>query len=119
MVPHAPQFITVPHAPQHGLVGYIVNDNQWALLPDNNVLNEDPDNPNEILPRPSITVPATSGAAASALTIKVWERRLADNILVTDTLRQLKAQLIASIQPADLVTLHDPFFDLLNIPARY
>ena len=51
---------------QHGLLGYIVNDSQWALLPDNNVPNDDPAIPNEILPRPSITVPVTPGAAASA-----------------------------------------------------
>ena len=43
--------------------------------------------------------------------------RFADNILVTDNLRSLKAQPIASIQRADIVLLHDPFFGLVNVPA--
>ena len=102
---------------QHGLLGYIVSDAQWAQLPGNSVPNANPDLPNEILPRPNVTIPATPPAAASALTIKVWERRLADNVLVTDNLRTLKAQLLASVQPADLVILHDPFFGLLNVTA--
>ena len=102
---------------QHGLLGFIVNDTQWQQLPGNVVPNADPDLPNQIAPRPTITTPATPAANATALTIKVWERRLADNILVTDNLRSLKAQLIASVQPADIVLLHDPFFGLLNVPA--
>lgn len=88
-----------------------------ATFPGNVVPNADPDLPNQIAPRPTITTPATPAANATALTIKVWERRLADNILVTDNLRSLKAQLIASVQPADIVLLHDPFFGLLNVPA--
>ena len=102
---------------QHGLLGYIVNNTQWELLPGNNVIDPDPDVANVILPRPSVIIPPIPAAAASALTIKVWERKLADNVLVTDNLRTLKAQLIASIQPADLVILHDPFFGLLNVSA--
>lgn len=101
----------------HGLLGFIVNDTQWAQLPGNVVPNANPDLPDEILPRPTITIPATPAANASALTIKVWERRLADNVLVTDNLRSLKAQLIASVQPADIIILHDPFFGLLNVPT--
>lgn len=107
-VPHTPQFISIVC---------------WATLstiisgPGNNVPNADPALPNEILPHPTITVPLALGAAASALTIEVYERRFAGNVLVTNNLRQLKAQLIASIKPADLVTLHDPFFGLLNISA--
>ena len=61
--------------------------------------------------------PPTPAANATALTIKVWERRLADNISVTDSLQALKSQLIASVQPADIVLLHNPFFSLLNVPA--
>ena len=102
---------------QHGLLGYIVSDAQWTQLPGNSVPNANPDLPNEILPRPNVTIPATPPATASALTIKVWERRLADNVLVTDNLRTLKAQLLASVQPADLVILHDPIFGLLNVTA--
>ena len=102
---------------QHGLLGYVVNDTQWSQLPGNSVPNIDPNLPNDILPRPIVTIPATPPAAASALTIKIWERRLADNVLVTDNLRTLKSQLLASVQPADLVTLHDPFFGLLNVTA--
>ena len=102
---------------QHGLLGCIVDDTQWAQLPGNSVANIDPALPNEILPRPLVTTPATPPAAASALTIKIWERRLADNVLVSDDLRKLKSQLLASVQLADLVTLHDPFFGLLNVTA--
>lgn len=102
---------------QHGLLGYIVTDNQWELLPGNSAPNANPALPNDILPRPTITIPPTPAATASALTIKIWERKLADNVLVTDNLRTLKTNLIASIQPADLVTLHDPFFGLLNVSA--
>ena len=96
---------------QHGLLGYILSDAQWAQLPGNSVANANPDLPNDILPRPIVTIPATPAAAASALTIKVWERRLVDNALVTNDLLKLKTQLLASVQPADLVTLHDPFLD--------
>ena len=69
------------------------------------------------MPRPTIILPVTPAANATALTIKVWEKRLAENVLVTDSLRSLKAQLIASVQPADIVILHDPFFGLLNVLA--
>ena len=102
---------------QHGLLGFILNDFQWEQLPNNIVQNADPDLPNVVVPRPTIILPPTPAVNASALTIKVWERRLAENILVTDSLRLLKAQLIASVQPADVVSLHDPFFGLLNVPA--
>jgi hypothetical protein len=102
---------------EHGLLGYIVNDTQWQLLPGNNVIDPDLAVANIILPRPSVVIPPTPAATAGALTIKVWERKLADNIAVSDNLRTLKAQLIASIQPADLVILHDPFFGLLNVSA--
>lgn len=44
-------------------------------------------------------------------------QRLADNVSVTDNLQALKAQLIAIVQPADIVLLHDPFFGLPNVPA--
>ena len=37
----------------HGLLGYIVNNNQWELLPGNNVIDPDPNVTNAILPRPS------------------------------------------------------------------
>ena len=99
------------------MLGYIVSDAQWAQLPGNSIPNANPDLPNEILPRANVTIPATPPATASALTIKVWEGRLADNVLVTDNLRTLKAQLLASVQSADLVILHDPFFGLLNVTA--
>jgi uncharacterized protein YerC len=102
---------------QHGLLGFIVSDTQWEQLPGNVVPNADPAQPNDISPRPTITIPATPPTNATALTIKIWERRLADNVLVTDNLRSLKAQLIASVQPADIIILHDPFFGLLNVPA--
>ena len=36
---------------------------------------------------------------------------------MTDNLRILKVQLIASVQPADIVILNDSFFALLNVPA--
>ena len=99
------------------MLGYVVNDTQWSQLPGNSVPNIDPNLPNDILPRPIVTTPATPPATASALTIKIWERRLADNVLVSDNLRNLKSQLLASVQPADLVTLHDPFFGLMNVTA--
>lgn len=102
---------------QHGLLGFILNDAQWEQLPGNLVPNADPELPNEVVPRPTIILPVTPAANATALTIKVWEKRLAENVLVTDNLRSLKAQLIASVQPADIVILHDPFFGLLNVPA--
>lgn len=101
----------------HGLLGFIVSDSQWAQLPGNLVPNEDVAVPPAILPRPVIVIPPTPAAAASALTIKVWERKLADNLLTTDNLRRLKELLISSISPADLVALHDPLFGLLNVPA--
>lgn len=102
---------------QHGLLGYIVDDIQWAQLPGNSVVNIDTALRNEILLRPLVTTPATPPATASALTIKIWERRLAENVLVSDDLRKLKSQLLASVQPADIFTLHDPFFGLLNVTA--
>ena len=102
---------------QHGLLGYIVNDTQWGLLSGNNIIDPDLEVADVILPRPTVVIPLTPASTAGALTIKVWERKLAGNIAVTDNLRTLKAQLIASIQPADLVTLHDPFFGLLNVSA--
>ena len=70
-----------------------------------------------VLPRPTIIVPPTPAINASSLTIKVWERKLADNLMCTDNLRRLKCLLLASIAPADLVVLHDPLFGLLNITA--
>ena len=103
---------------QHGLLGFIVDDIQWEQLPGNVVPNDDPNLPNQVVLRPTITIPPPTPAAnATALTIKVWERRLADNISVTDSLQALKSQLIASVQPADIVLLHNPFFSLLNVPA--
>ena len=63
---------------QHGLLGFILNDIQWEQLPNNIVPNADPDLPNVVLPRPTIILPATPPANATALTIKVWERRLAE-----------------------------------------
>ena len=102
---------------QHCLLEFIVNDIQWEQLPDNVVLNDDLNLPNQIVPRPTIIIPPTPAANATALTIKVWERRLADNVSVTDNLQALKTHLIASVQPADIVLLHDPFFGLLNVPA--
>ena len=102
---------------QHGQLGFILNDAQWEQLPGNLVPNADPELPNEVVPRPTIILPVTPAANATALTIKVWEKRLAENFLVTNSLRSLKAQLIASVQPADIVILHDPFFGLLNVPA--
>ena len=54
---------------QHGLLGYIVTDNQWELLPGNSAPNADPALPNDILPRPTITIPPTPAVTASALTI--------------------------------------------------
>ena len=101
----------------HELLGFIVSDLQWAQLPDNMAPNDDPELPPIILPRPVITVLVAPAANAGALTIKLWERRLDDNLLVSDNLRKLKAMLIASIQPADLVVLHDPSFGLLNVTA--
>ena len=89
---------------QHGLLGFILNDLQWEQLPNNIVPNADPNLPDVVLPRPTIILPATPAANATALTIKVWERRLAENVLVTDSLRLLKAQLIASVQPAVIVS---------------
>lgn len=71
----------------------------------------------KLCPAPLSLSSPTPAANATALTIKVWERRLADNVSVTDNLQALKAQLIASVQPADIVLLHDPFFGLLNVPA--
>ena len=70
-----------------------------------------------VLPRPTIIVPPTPAINASSLTIKLWERKLADNLICTDNLRRLKYLLLASIAPADLVVLHDPLFGLLNITA--
>ena len=70
-----------------------------------------------LCPAPLSLSTPTPAANATALTIKVWERRLADNVSVTDNLQALKAQLIARVQPADIVFLHDPFFGLLNMPA--
>ena len=84
---------------QHCLLGFILNDAQWEQLPGNFVPNADPELPNEVVPRPTIILPVTPAANATALTIKVWEKRLAENVLVTDSLRSLKAQLIASVQP--------------------
>ena len=43
----------------HGLLGYIVTDNQWELLPGNSVPNAELALPNAILPRPTIVIPAT------------------------------------------------------------
>ena len=84
---------------QHGLLGFILNDAQWEQLPGNFVPNADPELPNEVVPRPTIILPVTPAANATAFTIKVWEKRLAENFLVTNSLRSLKAQLIASVQP--------------------
>ena len=101
----------------HGLLGFIVSDTQWAQLPGNLVQPEDDALLPALLPRPTIVIPPTPAINASPLTIKVWERRLADNLLTTDNLRTLKSLLLASIPPADLVVLHDPFFGLLNVTA--
>ena len=72
---------------QHGLLGYIVNDTQWGLLPGNNITDPDPEVADVILPRPTVVIPLTPAPTAGALTIKVWERKLADNIAVTDNLK--------------------------------
>lgn len=106
-----------PNIYTHGLLGFIVSDAQWAQLPGNMVQPDDNALPPAVLPRPTITVPPTPAINASSLTIKVWERRLADNLLCTDNLRRLKSLLLASITPADLVVLHDPLFGLLNVTA--
>ena len=101
----------------HGLLGFIVSDTQWAQLPGNLVQPDDNELPPILLPRPIIVVPLTPAVNASSLTIKVWERKLADNLLSTDNLRRLKQSPLASITPADLVVLHDPLFGLLNVTA--
>jgi hypothetical protein len=106
-----------PHIYPHGLLGFIVSDAQWTQLPGNLEQPDDAALPPVLLPRPTIIVPPTPAANAAPLTIKVWERRLADNLLCTDNLRRLKSLLLASIAPADLVVLHDPLFGLLNITA--
>ena len=101
----------------HGLLGFIVSDPQWAQLPGNLVPNDDVALPAALLPRPVVVMPPTPATTASSLTIKVWERKLADNLLTTDNLCRLKAILLASISSADLVALHDPLFGLLNVPV--
>ena len=101
----------------HGLLGFIVRDPQWAQLPGNLVPKDDVALPPALLPRPVVVIPPTPATTASSLTIKVCERTLADNLLTTDNSRRLKALLIASISPVDLVALHDPLFGLLNVPA--
>lgn len=101
----------------HGLLGFIVSDIQWIQLPGNLVPDDDVALPPAILPRPIIVIPPTPVVNVSSLTIKVWERKLADNLLTTDNLRRLKELLIASIPPVDLVALHDPVFGLLNVSA--
>ena len=73
--------------------------------------------PPALLPRPAIVIPPTPPATASSLTIKVWERKLADNFLTTDNLHRLTKLITSSIVPADLLALHYPFFGLLNVPA--
>ena len=100
-----------------GLLGFIVSDPQWAQLPGYLVPNDDVALPPALLPRPVVVIPPTPAATASSPTIKVWERKLADNLLTTDNLHRLKALLIASISSADLVALHDPLFGLLSVPA--
>ena len=72
---------------------------------------------NVILSWPTVILPRTLAAAnVTALTIKVWEQRPAENFLVTDNSRTLEAQLTASVQPADIDILHD-LFGLLNVPV--
>ena len=68
----------------HGLLGFIVSDTQWAQLPGNLVQPDDDALPPALLPHPIIVIPPTPATNASSLTIKVWERRLADNLLSTD-----------------------------------
>ena len=68
-----------PNTYTHGLLGFIVSDAQWAQLPGNMVQPDDNSLPPVVLPCPTITVPPTPAINASSLTIKVWERRLADN----------------------------------------
>ena len=52
---------------QHGLLGFIVNDIQWEQLLGNVVLNDDPNLPNQIVPRPTITIlPHTGGKCHSS-----------------------------------------------------
>ena len=52
---------------QHGLLGFIVNDIQLEQLTDSVVPNDDPNLPNQIVPRPTITIhPHTGGKCHSS-----------------------------------------------------
>jgi hypothetical protein len=100
---------------RHGLLGFIVTDVQWAALDGNSEPNEDPALPQIIQLRPTLILPAQPAGNASALTIKIWERKCNDIHTMSEQLRALKMKLIASISRDDLKALHDPIFGLLNI----
>ena len=100
---------------RHGLLGFIVTDAQWAASDGNLMPNADPELPPVLQPRPTLALPNQPAANASALTIKIWERRCNDIHTMSEQLRELKIKLIASISRDDLTALHDPIFGLLNI----
>ena len=100
---------------RHGLLGFIVTDAQWADLDGNSTPNADPLLPSIVQPRPTLMLPPQPAANASALTIKIWERKCNDIHTMSEQLRALKIKLIASINRDDLTSLYDPIFGLLNI----
>ena len=79
---------------QHGLLGFIVDDIQWEQLPGTVVLNDEPNLPNQIVPRPTVTIPPISAANCTTLTVKVWERRVSDHLILS---RYVYSNIVANI----------------------
>lgn len=106
---------------RHGLLGYLLTDADWALLPGNTITEEPVDNlPAVVIIAARPTLPEFTPLAAAATTAQqsAWDRNTKILKYTRENYDTLKLRLITSVSADDIAILRNPTTAFLHVTPQ-